>query len=141
MTFVDCLTVTLREEGGFVDDPQDSGGITNLGVTLATWERWTKGSVTRAQMRALTPVDVAPMYRAYFWDACDCDNLPQGVDLCVFDFAVNAGVARAARYLQHIVGAGQDGKIGAATVASVHAFIVASSATVLRPKETSDAAV
>jgi lysozyme family protein len=41
----------------------------------------------------------------------------------VFDFAVNAGPARAARYLQKLVGAAQDGKVGPATIASVNAYV------------------
>ena len=31
-----CLAFTLREEGGYVDDPADPGGATNMGITLAT---------------------------------------------------------------------------------------------------------
>ena len=36
---------------------------------------------------------------------CKCDDLPAGLDLCVFDFGVNAGTYRAGKYLQQTVGA------------------------------------
>jgi lysozyme family protein len=35
-----CLAFTLREEGGYVDDPADIGGATNMGITLASYRQW-----------------------------------------------------------------------------------------------------
>ena len=55
--------------------------------------------------------DVAPIYKQNYWDRCKCDLLPSGVDLCVFDFGVNAGTGRGARFLQKCVGAVADGAI------------------------------
>lgn len=117
--FDEALKVILRHEGGYVNHPRDPGGITNLGVTKNTWEAWTKKPATVADMRALTPVTVAPLYKARYWDECKCGQMPAGLALCVFDFAVNAGPRRAARYLQTMVGAVADGNIGPATVAAV----------------------
>lgn len=114
--FTVCLKEVLRHEGGFVNHPKDPGGMTNLGVTRRTYEDWVGHPVNEATMRKLTPGSVAPLYKRQFWDALRCDRLPKGVDLCVFDFGVNAGVNRAARYLQLIVGAEKDGKIGPATI-------------------------
>ena len=36
MSFEACLPIILASEGGFVDDPNDPGGATNLGITLAS---------------------------------------------------------------------------------------------------------
>lgn len=121
--FDEALKVILRHEGGYVNHPKDPGGITNLGVTKDTWEAWTKTPATAATMRALTPSDVAPLYRARYWDECRCDDLPSGLALCVFDFAVNSGPGRASRYLQNMVGAGADGKVGPQTIAAVSAYV------------------
>jgi len=49
------------------------------------------------------------------------DDLPSGVDLCVFDCAVNAGVGRASKFLQQAVGVTADGQIGPMTVAATSA--------------------
>ncbi len=38
--FQQCLNFTLTQEGGFVDDPYDPGGATNMGITLATYRSW-----------------------------------------------------------------------------------------------------
>ncbi len=121
--FSNALRVILHHEGGYVNHPRDPGGITNLGVTKATWDDWTGRNNTAADMRALTPAKVEPLYKARYWDVNRCDDLPAGVALCVFDFGVNAGPARAARYLQKEVGVAADGKIGPATIAAVKSFV------------------
>lgn len=121
--FDKCLAIELREEGGFVNLRSDPGGMTNLGVTRTTWEDWTGKPATEAIMRALTPAKVAPLYRERYWNAVSASDLPAPLALCVFDFAVNAGPARAARYLQQIVRVNRDGQIGPKTIAAVQAFV------------------
>lgn len=120
--FDKALAVILRHEGGFVNHPRDPGGMTNLGVTKNTWEAWTGKPATEATMRALTPATVAPLYRKNYWEKAGCDKLHPGIALCVFDFAVNAGPARAVRYLQKVVGTAQDGVIGPATLEMANAW-------------------
>ena len=125
--FDTALPVILQEEGGYVNDPQDPGGITNLGVTKAVWDHWCGHTTTDADMRALTPAKVAPLYHAQYWNALQCDALPGALALCVFDFGVNAGIARGARYLQQLVGAVADGHIGPATLQAVQKYVAAHS--------------
>lgn len=128
--FQPCLDQVLKIEGGYVDDPR--GGPTNLGVTLPALQTWYgQGHVaTVADIQALTPASVAPIYKAGFWNAVHADYLPKGVDLFVFDTAVNSGPGRAARMLQEALGVVQDGLVGpntinAAAAASVAALIAA----------------
>lgn len=123
--FDHALAVILRHEGGFVNHPKDPGGMTNLGVTKAVWESYIGRNATEAEMRALTPATVAPLYRRNYWNAVSGDELPAALALCVFDFAVNAGPARANRYLQSLVRVAQDGKTGAMTVSAANAFVAA----------------
>lgn len=119
--FQKALDAVLHHEGGFVNHPRDPGGMTNLGVTKKVWEEWVKREVTEAEMRALTPEMVGPLYKQMYWDRVRGDDLPDGVDYIVFDTAVNSGVSRAARFLQACVGADQDGAIGPRTLALVRA--------------------
>ena len=51
------------------------------------------------------------------------DDLPGGLDLCVFDFGVNAGPGRAAKYLQTMIGTVADGGIGPNTLKAVSSYI------------------
>lgn len=114
--FDKCLTMLLKHEGGFVDHPKDPGGMTNLGVTKAVYDKWIGRESTEAEMRGLTQDDVAPIYKKNYWDRCKCDQLPSGADWSVFDWAVNSGTGRASKAMQKIVGAKQDGAIGPKTL-------------------------
>ena len=103
-----CLETILHHEGGYVNHPKDPGGETNLGVTKRVYEGW--GGTK--DMKDLTVEDVAPIYEKNYWGKVKGDDLPSGLDLCVFDFAVNAGPGRAAKYLQTMIGTVADGGIG-----------------------------
>ena len=117
----EALRHILKYEGGYVNHPADPGGMTNLGVTKRVWEEWTDKPATEADMRSLTPAMVGPLYKKRYWDAVRGDDLPSGVDLCVFDCAVNAGVGRASKFLQQAIGVPADGVIGPKTLAAVTA--------------------
>ena len=119
--FQACLKALLApgREGGFVNNPKDPGGMTNLGVTKVTWEMWTGHPVSEKEMRNLTPELVAPMYKRKYWDKVSGDLLPSGLDHAVFDFAVNSGPGRAAKVLQRILDVKQDGDIGLNTLEKV----------------------
>ena len=111
----------LKSEGGYVNNPADPGGMTNLGVTKATWENWIGRESNEAEMRALTPEKVEPLYKKKFFDAVRGDELPVGLDYLMFDFAVNAGAGRAIKTLQTAVGVTPDGGFGPMTMAAVQA--------------------
>ena len=117
--FDKCLTMLLAHEGGFVSHPADPGGMTNLGVTRKTWEAYTDQDASEAEMRALTPAKVAPLYKERYWDEVRGDDLPSGVDHAVFDFAVNSGPVRAIRTLQMVLDIPADGRIGPRTLKAV----------------------
>ena len=117
--FDQCLALILKHEGGYVNNPKDPGGRTNLGVTQMVWEDWVGHPVTEADMRALGPADVAPLYKKNYWDKIAGDRLPAGVDYACFDLAVNSGVGRASKLLQKGAGVAPDGAIGPATLKAV----------------------
>ena len=114
--FEQCFALVLKNEGGYVDNPADPGGATNLGCTKATWEAWVGHPVTKDDIKALTPNDVMPLYKVKYWDTIKGDNLPEGVDYAVFDFAINSGPSRAAKALQSVLSVTVDGQIGSATL-------------------------
>jgi len=120
--FAEALQAVLKHEGGFVNHPSDPGGMTNLGCTKAVWEEHCGHPVDEKVMRALTPADVAPLYKRKYWDKIKGDELPDGVDYVVFDCAINSGPGRAAKFLQMCVGVDADGGIGPKTLASVNTF-------------------
>ena len=114
-----CLETILHHEGGYVNHPKDPGGETNLGVTKRVYEEF--GGTK--DMKDLTVEDVAPIYKKGYWDKMKGDELPNGLDLCVFDFGVNAGPGRAAKYLQTMIGTVADGGIGPNTLAKLKEYV------------------
>ena len=114
-----CLETILHHEGGYVNHPKDPGGETNLGVTKRVYEEW--GG--KKDMRDLSVKDVAPIYKKNYWDRLKGDSLPDGLDLCVFDFGVNAGTGRSAKYLQKMIGTVADGGIGPNTLKKVDEYV------------------
>lgn len=114
--FTKALRAVLKHEGGYVNNPKDPGGMTNLGVTKKVWEEWVGHPVGESEMRALTPAIVAPMYRKKYWDAIRGDEMPAGLDYLMFDFAINAGPGRAIKTMQKAIGTNPDGAIGPKTM-------------------------
>lgn len=114
-----ALSEVLKHEGGYVNHPNDPGGPTNLGITLANFRRYVKPNGTIADLRNLTVQQAGVVYRRRYWDAVLGADLPSGVDFCVFDYAVNSGPSRAVRHLQEVLGVAVDGRIGPRTLAAI----------------------
>lgn len=122
--FVSVVDNLLEHEGGYVDHPNDPGGCTNMGITIGTLRDWRGAPVTCEDVRSLTRAEAKEIYFAKYWNAVRADELPPGVDYIVFDFAVNAGVSRAAKTLQTILASRDpslkpDGVIGPLTIAAM----------------------
>ena len=123
----------LNDEGGYVNNPSDSGGETNWGITKAVAVR----NGYYGDMR-LMPRDFAfTVYCSQYWDSLSGDSLvalSESIAREVIDTGVNMGIARAAKFLQRCVNVFNqegrlyndivvDGDIGHATMAALTAFI------------------
>lgn len=117
--FNTSLELLLKHEGGFSNHPRDPGSITNLGVTRRSWEAYVGHWVTEQEMRDLTADKVWDFYKTKYWDLVHGDDLPAGLDFCVFDTCVNSGPNRAVRILQDVLGVSIDGILGPATLTAV----------------------
>lgn len=119
--FIVCVERVLKSEGSsYVNDPDDRGGPTRYGITIATLRQWRRQDVTEADVRSLTMDEAKDIYFSLYWNRVRADQLPHGLDYCVFDFAVNSGVRTASRALQRAVGGVKvDGIIGQQTLAAV----------------------
>lgn len=117
--FDHCLRHVLSHEGGYVDHPLDPGGATNFGITHKTLARWRGAPVTKRDVQNLALGEVAEIYHARYWENVMGDELPHGLDLTVFDFAVNSGPARATKFIQRKVREKVDGIFGPMTLRAV----------------------
>lgn len=118
--FEKALALVLEHEGGYVNHPKDPGGATNRGVTQAVYDAYRKvRGRGLLSVKFITDEELRAIYKFQYWDKVQGDFLPSGLDYAVFDFAVNSGVSRAAKYLQAVIGVAQDGQIGAKTLSAI----------------------
>ena len=112
-----CLAQVLKYEGGYVNHPKDPGGPTNQGVTERVYDAYRKDKHLPIQsVQKIEPIEVSDIYQDQYWNKCECDRLPSGIDFVVFDYAVNSGVNRASRALQAALGVVQDARIANETL-------------------------
>lgn len=116
-TFAAALRTVLVFEGGKVDDPQDPGGRTNQGVIQRVYSAFRRGKgLAPRDVYQMEPAERDEIYRRQYWAAISGDELPAGIDLVVFDAAVNSGPGQAIRWLQRALGAPVDGHFGTTTI-------------------------
>ncbi len=123
MNYVDAINKVLVAEGGFVNDPSDSGGATNFGITQGTYETFKGRKVSLAEMKAMPKSDAIKIYKTSYWNKIGGDQLKSfNVAYALFDQAVNRGPGAAIKLAQKIVGVKADGGIGPATIAALNNF-------------------
>lgn len=116
----------LSFEGGFANHPNDKGGATNKGVTIATWravgyDKDGDGDIDVDDLRLLTDRDVVErVLRPHYWDRWRADELrSQSVANLVVDWVWASG-KHGITNVQRVVGVKQDGIVGAKTLAAVN---------------------
>lgn len=113
MNFDQAFDLLITHEGGFAHRPfsDDPGGATMYGVT----EKVARANGYAGKMQDLTLDFAKSVYRKQYWDACQCDGMPDAIRYPLFDAAVNSGVSQAIKWLQSCVGVKVDGVVGPIT--------------------------
>lgn len=128
-----CHAFVARWEGGYTDDKNDAGGVTNYGVSKRFLEDLARREpvrvamlgidipVTKRTIRELTKDQAMRLFHDEFWKPLRCDELPMPVALCLYDMAVNHGGFGAVRICQKACndagyGLAVDGIIGPKTI-------------------------
>lgn len=124
-----CYRRVRQYEGGNSDNLRDPGGRTSRGVTQAVYDAYKRRKGERpGDVWKATEDEIAAIYRLQYWDAVKGDDLPPGVDLVVFDGAINSGPKQSIKWLQAALNTARaaltvDGVIGQATLDAVDADI------------------
>lgn len=99
MNKLDIIKKTLDVEGGYVNDPLDSGGETNYGITLNV----ARDFGYRGRMIDLTLDQAIEIYSKRYWSPLRLDKVICLSDIIsekLFDIGVNMGIKRATKFLQ-----------------------------------------
>lgn len=103
-----CIQVILRNEGGYVNHPNDPGGETNMGIA--------KKFYPDLDIKNLTKNQAIEIYHKDYWNKMNLiDIYDENLVLQIFDMGVNAGIKTAIKIIQRIVEAEVDGCIGEET--------------------------
>jgi len=113
--FMRCIEVVLRNEGGYVWHPSDPGGETNMGIAKKFYPDLDIKNLTRNQ--------AIEIYHRDYWNKMNLTGINNDdLILHIFDMGVNAGIRRAIKMVQRIVGAYADGYIGKKTTGRINSF-------------------
>ncbi len=121
--FPACMTHVLKFEGGKVDHPRDPGGRTNQGVIQRVYDGYRERIGQHQQdVYLMTNTERDAIYREGYWNQVRGNELPAGIDIVVFDGAVNSGPHQSIKWLQRALGVTRiDGVVGPATLAAIDA--------------------
>lgn len=110
-------------EGGFVNDPDDSGGATKYGITLATLSKWRGKKCTLNDIFNLKLDEALLIYEKKFLDEFSYSQIESDNKVLVmFDLAAHSGVQRSVMVAQKILGVKIDGNCGPKTLAALNSF-------------------
>ena len=119
MTVREILDEVIRREGGFVNDPHDTGGPTKFGITQHTLSTWRGRDVSLDEVSSLTYDEAIRIYEKKYVEEPGFLCLPNGLRAAVVDFAVHSGPVTAVKHLQRSLGVTADGIIGPSTLAAI----------------------
>lgn len=138
--FDKAFAFVLAREGGYSNDPADSGGRTNLGITEGTLARYNKLKNTHHDVRTLTRDIAKDIYKLFYWDPLLLDQvvgefkdaktvaLYDKLGIFLFDQGVNRGIGTSALQAQRVLntsfhkGLVADGEFGAKSVAALNSL-------------------
>lgn len=110
----------LSWEGGYVNDPNDLGGHTNKGVTLATFKQVYGKDKTVADLKRMTEEQWLHIFKRFYWDKWKADEIKsQSIANLLVDFVWASG-AYGIRIPQKVLGVATDGIVGAKTLAALN---------------------
>lgn len=116
--------IVAKWEAGFVNDPTDKGGATNMGITIGTWrqigyDKTGDGIIDIKDIRALDEHDFAAVLKIY-WNRWQANRLiNQSVANLLVDWVFTSG-AWGIKIPQRILGLKEDGLVGPATLKAVN---------------------
>lgn len=131
--FLPGLPLGFRYGMQFIWDPSRDGHsndsapgetfLTRWGVTQMTWDSAVHDGVAKGTLEAATQAQLGNIYLARYWQAMSLSQLPTAIGFCLFCDGTLTGPGHMALLFQGLVGADEDGVIGAKTLAAAAAYL------------------
>lgn len=113
------VPLILKWEGGYVDDPVDRGGCTNMGVTIGSYRHYINSKGTCADLKKLTREQFVLVF-SQFWNRWKADEIHnQQLANILVDWVFNSGTW-GIRIPQRLLGVKEDGIVGPVTLAALN---------------------
>lgn len=108
-------------EGGYVNDPDDSGGCTMAGITIGTYRKYYGSKKTCRDLKFITQKEWLHIFKKGYWDKMKADQIEnQSVaQLCV-DMCWGSGPITSIKKIQSAIGVMADGIVGPKTLAALN---------------------
>lgn len=125
MTLDQIVDLTIKAEGGYVNDPADRGGATKYGITQSV----ARANGYSGDMRDLPLQTAKDIYKREYAIKPGFADFPSEVAAELFDTGVNMGTSTATKFLQRAVNVlagsaiAMDGKMGPATRGAVNNYL------------------
>lgn len=113
--------ILKKLEGGWADIPEDKGGATMMGVTLATYRRYYGQDKTKEDLRNITDEEWTYITKTGYWEPWKADEIQNQyiANICV-DWGYNSGAKTAIKKVQRLLGLEADGIVGKKTLAALN---------------------
>lgn len=119
--YQELVPIIKKWEGGFVNDPSDSGGATNKGVTLSTFRSFYGSNKTVEDLNKLSDTQWLHIFLNGYWNKCQASNINnQSIANIFVDWAWGSGPVTAIKQVQKIVGTDVDGIVGQKTLDAIN---------------------
>lgn len=109
------VTKKDKKMAGYVNDPDDTGGLTVMGIAA--------NHNPGINIATLTLQSSKKIYESKYWIPNHCPDLPYPLNVVHFDAVINNGPVNAAKFIQRALGVKDDGVIGPKTMAAVKAIV------------------
>jgi hypothetical protein len=96
-----ALKFVLKKEGGYVNDPDDSGGATNFGITQFTYNNYLKSqNEALKNVKVIQQLEVEAIYYNNYWRKVGCPTMHPVFAVLAFDTAINHGPDRVKDFMK-----------------------------------------
>ena len=116
------VPIIKKYEGGWSNHPNDRGGCTNSGVTIATYRRYFGKNKTCNDLKRMTDNQWDTIFINGYWNKWLADRIKnQSIANLLVDWYWGSGVY-GIKYPQQVLGVTADGIVGPKTIAAINNY-------------------